>query len=398
MIVIENGIVWTGKKDDSPSNRTIVIDGSIIKHIFPQDKPVDLSGDAERIDASSKFILPGLIDCHTHVCFDGSPDPGTSMLHDGIPCVSIKAAESAKKILMQGITTIRDLGGMQGIDIALRDAIKDGVVIGPRMLVSGEVLCMTGGHLNFMGYEVDGPDEARKGVRRQLKSKVDLIKVMATGGVMTQETEPGIPQLTADEMRVIVEEAEKAGKRVACHAHGNRGISNALNAGVHTIEHCTYLDEKTVDTMVERNVYYTPTVVSLKRIAEKGGESGIPGFVVDRAREMIKRRIRSLHLAHAKGANIVIGTDSGTPVNPHDGLIEELVIIGKECMTTEEVLVSVTSLAAKALGMENRLGTLEEGKIADLIIVDGNPFSNIQALRKISTILKEGQRVFVSEH
>lgn len=398
MIVIENGIVWTGKKDDSPSNRTIVIDGSIIKHIFPQDKPVDLSGDAERIDASSKFILPGLIDCHTHVCFDGSPDPGTSMLHDGIPCVSIKAAESAKKILMQGITTIRDLGGMQGIDIALRDAIKDGVVIGPRMLVSGEVLCMTGGHLNFMGYEVDGPDEARKGVRRQLKSKVDLIKVMATGGVMTQETEPGIPQLTADEMRVIVEEAEKAGKRVACHAHGNRGISNALNAGVHTIEHCTYLDEKTVDTMVERNVYYTPTVVSLKRIAEKGGESGIPGFVVDRAREMIKRRIRSLHLAHEKGANIVIGTDSGTPVNPHDGLIEELVIIGKECMTTEEVLVSVTSLAAKALGMENRLGTLEEGKIADLIIVDGNPFSNIQALRKISTILKEGQRVFVSEH
>jgi imidazolonepropionase-like amidohydrolase len=397
MIVVENGTVWSGKEGDSPSNKTIVIDSPIIKHIFPQDKTVDLPGDAERIDASSKFILPGLIDCHTHICFDGSPDPVSSILHDGVPRVSIKAAESAKGMLMQGITTIRDLGGMRGIDIALRDAIRDGIITGPRMLVSGEVLCMTGGHLNFMGYEVDGADEARKGVRRQLKSKVDLIKVMATGGVLTQETNPGIPQLTTAEMRVIVEEAEKAGKRVACHAHGNKGISNALNAGVHTIEHCTYLDDKTVDTMVERNVYYTPTVVSLKRIAERGGEAGIPDFVLERAREMIKRRIKSLHLAHKKGANIVIGTDSGTPVNPHDGLIEELVIIGKECMTTEEVLLSATSLAAKALGMENRLGTLEEGMIADLIIIDGNPLDDIRALRRISAIIKDGQKVFVSE-
>jgi len=396
MILIENGMVWTGNKEDSPSNRTILIDGQTIRHVFTKDKEIDVPEDVERIDASSKFVLPGLINCHTHICLDGSPDPVSSMLNDGMFRVSIKAAESAKRILMQGVTTIRDLGGWQGIDIALRDAIKDGIIPGPRMLVSGKVICMTGGHGRTMGCEVDGSDEARKAARMQLKSNVDLIKVMATGGVMTEGVEPGSPQLTIDEMKAAVEEAEKAGRRVACHAHGNTGILNALKAGVHTVEHGTFLDERAVDMMIERNAYYTPTVIAPKRIADVGAEAGIPKYAVRKVGEMIKHRFKSLHLAYEKGVNIVTGTDAGTPMNPHADLIEELLILKKECMTSQEVLAAATGVAAKALGIESQVGILEEGKIADLIIVDGNPFDDIGALRNISVIIKEG-KVIVNE-
>lgn len=391
MILIENGMVWTGNKEDSPSNRTILIDGQTIRHIFTKDKEIDVLEDVERIDASSKFILPGLINCHAHICLDGSPDPVSSMLNDGMFRVSLKAAESAKRILMQGVTTIRDLGGWQGIDIALRDAINDGIIPGPRMLVSGKVLCMTGGHGWTFGYEVDGSDEARKAARTQLKSNVDFIKVIATGGVMTEGVEPGSPQLTIDEMKAAVEEAEKAGRRVACHAHGNTGILNALKAGVHTVEHGTFLDERAVDMMIERNVYYTPTVIAPKRIADVGAEAGIPKYVVRKVGEMIKHRIKSLHLAYEKGVNIVTGTDAGTPMNPHEDLIEELLILKKECMTSQEVLAAATSVAGKALGIESQVGTLEEGKIADLIIIDGNPFDDIGALRDISVIIRAGK-------
>jgi imidazolonepropionase-like amidohydrolase len=394
MILIQNGFIWTGRKTDSPSAGSILIDGPIIKHIFSQSEDMKLPDGVQKLEASSGYILPGLINCHTHVCLDGSPDPVSFLLKEGVLRTAIKAAEAVKRIVLTGVTTIRDLGANGGIDIALRDSVRDGILAGPRMLVSGEVICMTGGHGWFFGHEIDGADEARKATRKQLKSRVDLIKVMATGGALTEGVEPGSPQLTVEEMKAAVEEAEKAGRRVACHAHGNTGILNALKAGVHTIEHGTYLDEKAADLMIERNVYYVPTVSPLKRNAQGGVEAGIPEYAVRNARNMMKQRVKSLHLAFDKGINILVGTDAGTPLNPHGDIIEEIKILKEECMETGEALAAATSLAAKALGIDNRLGTLEAGKIADLIIVEGNPFNNLDALRKIVLVMKEGKVIF----
>jgi len=391
MIAIENGTVWTGRSKDTPAARTILIDGETIVDVFPAGARYDSPEKIDRrIDAGSGFILPGLINCHTHICLDGSPDPVSHLIHEGLIRTSVKSSEALRKTLMAGVTTIRDLGGRGGIDIALRDAVRDGVVQGPRVLASGEVICMTGGHGWFFGDEADGPDEVRKATRRQLKSKVDLIKVMATGGALTEGVEPGSPQLTVDEMRAAVEEAQKAGKRVACHAHGNRGILNALQAGVSTIEHGTYLDEKAIDLMLEKGVYYIPTIIPLMRNAQGGTQAGIPDYAVRNAKEMMKNRLSSVRLAHERGVNLAAGTDAGTPLNPHGDMVDELIWLARECMTPEEALIAATHSAAKALGIDDRIGTLEKGKIADLIIIGENPFAGLERLRDIRLIMKAG--------
>ena len=400
MFAIENGIVWTGKSNDSPTAGTILIEGTTIVDIFPEDVGFDVPEKIERrIDARSMYVIPGLINCHTHICLDGSSNPVGNLLNEGLIRTSVKAAEALKNTLMSGVTTIRDLGGRGGVDIALRDAVRVGIIQGPRILSSGEVICMTGGHGWFFGDEADGPDEVRKATRRQLKSTVDLIKIMATGGALTEGVEPGSPQLTVNEMKAAVEEAHKAGKRVACHAHGNRGILNALEAGVNTIEHGTYLDDKAANLMLEKNVYYIPTIIPLIRNSQGGTQAGVPDFAVRNAKEMVKHRLQSVRLAYERGVNIALGTDAGTPLNPHGDMVDELIWLARECMRPEEALIAATSSAAKALGVDERIGTLGKGKIADIIIIGGNPFTDLERLRDIRLIIKDGAVVLDSnEH
>jgi len=245
-----------------------------------------------------------------------------------------------------------------------------------------------------MGVEVDGPYQARKAARAELKANVDLLKVMATGGVMTQGVEPGAPQMTVDEMKAVAEEAEKVGTYVAAHAHGNMGVLNAVKAGIRSIEHGTLMEEKTADLVAEHGAYYTPTFISAKRIYEGGMRVGIPE-AVRKVREMMEPRRRSLHLAYRKKLKILLGTDAGTPLNEHgiDGLVEQMLILQQECMTPKEILVSATSLAAKALMIDREVGCIEEGKIADLILVDRDPLKDLTALRRVSMVVKEGSVV-----
>ena len=206
-------------------NAVVVIEGDRISAVGKTDATPIPTG-AEVIDVTGKTVMPGLINCHTHLCLDGSPDPITALQQRSTTENVLIAAKHAEAALRAGVTAVRDLGGWEGIDLGLKRAINDGLTLGPRMLVSGKVLCMTGGHAHIMGREVDGPDEVRKGAREQLKAGVDVIKLMATGGVMTEGVDPGSAQLTVEELRAAIEEARKAGKLTATHAQGTAGIKN----------------------------------------------------------------------------------------------------------------------------------------------------------------------------
>jgi imidazolonepropionase-like amidohydrolase len=347
----------------------------------------------EMLDLSGKTVVPGLINCHTHLCLDGSPDPDRAWQEKSLTENVLVAAQHAKATLRAGVTTVRDLGGCEFVDLGLKKAINEGVVPGPRMLVSGKVICMTGGHGHFMGREVDGPAEARKGAREQLKAGADVIKVMATGGVMTPGVEPGSAQLTFEELRAAIEEAEKAGKLTATHAQGTLGIKNAIRAGIDSIEHGFFLDAEAIDMMLERGVFFVPTLAALYHILEGGEASGIPAYVMEKARRTGDAQLDSVRRALEAGVKVVAGNDGGTPFNTSDNLVSELERLVAVGMNPAEALAPATITAADLLRMGDQIGSVEPGKLADLVVLDADPLENISALRQIHLVIKDGQKV-----
>jgi imidazolonepropionase-like amidohydrolase len=344
-------------------------------------------------DISGKTILPGLIDAHVHLCLDGSPDPMTSLLKDSIPQLTIKAAHHARQTLNTGVTTIRDMGGKDYVDLAIRDGIESGLLQGPRMICSGRVVCMTGGHGWQFGREADGTDEIREAVREQLKAGADFVKMIATGGVMTKGVDPGATQFTLEELRAGVEEARKAGRRTATHAQGTEGIKNSLWAGVNSIEHGFFLDDEAIELILEMNAYLVPTLNAPYQIIRGGVKRGVPRYAVEKSKSVMKSHFQSVRRAYKAKIPIAMGTDAGTPFNCHGENLKEMELLVKAGMTPMEAMVATTKTASEVLGLEKKIGTLEKGKLADLIVVDGNPLKDIQLLQKkdkILAIMKEG--------
>lgn len=392
MLVIRGGRVWTGLAGQSAEVSTIYIDQHLIARVEPGASQC-LSPSDTVVEAEGLTVIPGLINCHTHLIMDGSPDPVTRLLREGSYLTAYAAADRAQATLRAGVTTVRDLGSLPGLDTALRQAIADRLVEGPRLLVSGQCICMTGGHGHFMGIEVDGGDEARKAARTLLKQGVDVIKVMATGGVMTPGVEPGSPQLTEEELRAAIEEAHKAGRRTATHAQGTAGVMNALRAGVDSVEHGIYLDEACVDYMAEHGVYFVPTLVAPYYIVSHGVAAGIPEFAVRKAEQTYEAHLASFDLARRRGVRIAAGTDAGTPMNPHGSMVIELELMVKAGLSPEEALHSATTVAAGCLGLEKEIGTIETGKVADLVLVEGDPLVDIGALRQVRRVVARGSLV-----
>jgi imidazolonepropionase-like amidohydrolase len=347
----------------------------------------------EILDLAGKTVIPGLINCHTHLCLDGSPDPDTAWKERSLTENVLVAARHAESTLRAGITTVRDLGGCEDVDLGLKKAARDGVILGPRMLVSGKVLCMTGGHGHFMGREVDGPDEARKGAREQLKAGADIIKVMATGGVMTPGVEPGSAQLTYEEMRAAIEEAEKADKLTATHAQGTTGIKNAIRAGIDSIEHGFYLDAEAIDMMLERGTFFVPTLAALYHIIEAGAEAGIPAFMIEKAKRAEGAQLDSFRRAREAGVRIAAGNDGGTPFNLSDNLAGELECLVAAGMSPAQALATAHSAAAELLRMTDQIGTVEPGMLADLVVLDTDPLADISAVRSVHLVVLAGQRI-----
>ena len=256
---------------------------------------------------------------------------------------------------------------------------------------------MTGGHGWWFGHEADGPDGVRTAVRSELKSRAQVIKFMATGGIATMT--PGdrfAPQLTAEEMAAGVEEARKMGARTAAHAEGAAGIKNALRAGVDSIEHGTYLDDEALEMMLGRGVYYVPTVAVRRRIAEDGARGGVPAFILDVVQRVLERHVQSLEKARKAGVRIALGTDAGASMFPHGESARELVELVGAGFSPMEALRAGTAHAAELLGMQDQIGTLEEGKRADLVVIDGDPLLDIrvlQDLNRIEAVLVDGELV-----
>ena len=373
---------------------TVVVEGERI--IKVTEGKINIPKDAQKIPMDGHMLLPGFIDSHIHICMDCSPDPMTSILSESHTTTTLKAANSARKTLLAGVTSVRDMGGKDGIDLGLRQAISSGLIPGPRMMVSGRLICMTGGHGWQVGIEVNGADEVRRAAREQVKAGVDIVKLMATGGVLTPAVEPGSEQLTEEELRAGVEEAHKAGKKTATHAMGTRGIRNALRAGIDSIEHGVYLDDETVSLMVERDVPLIPTLSALFNIENKGIEAGIPAFAVEKTLQVKPFHLESIRMAKAAGVRIAMGTDAGTPFNKHGENLGELKFLVDCGFSVMEAIEAGTRVAAQVLGMEKELGTVEEGKLADLVLMKGNPLEDIDVLthpEQIRLVIKGGEQV-----
>jgi imidazolonepropionase-like amidohydrolase len=354
--------------------------------------PVAPPVEDEVLDLQGKTVIPGLINCHTHVCLDGSADPITALTARTPTENVLIAAQHAADALRAGVTTVRDCAGWEYVDLHLKKAIRAGLATGPRMLVSGKGLTMTGGHGHQFGREVDGADEARKAAREQLKAGADLIKVVATGGVLTPGVEPGAAQLTYKELKAAIAEAKKAGRTTAAHAQGTTGIKNAVRAGISSIEHGFFLDQEAIEMMLDRGTYLVPTLGPVHQIVQGGPDAGIPAFVLEKVERVKEAHLDSFIRAWKAGVPIGAGNDAGTPFNRADDLAIELECMVRAGLSPAEALDTAHRSAAALLRMEDQIGTVEAGKLADLVILDADPLADVGNLRQVYGVILGGKR------
>lgn len=386
MKIIKNARVWDGGR--KLESRDI----GIRDNVFVD--PTTLPPGAEVINAAGLTMLPGLINAHVHFSLDGSADSVANLLGEAHLTTAYKAAAAAEATLRAGTTTVRDLGCSGAIGIHLKKAVDAGFVRGPRIMASGACIVMTGGHNRFIGIEVDGVDEARKAARQQLKLGADLIKVVSTGGVITSGVEPEHVQLSAAEMRAAVDEAHNCGKHAASHAQGEEGIANSLDAGVDTIEHGIYLTQALMNQMLRQGTALVPTLTPMRRILQESDEIQLPAYAVEKMRRTSVPWLESFRRASEAGIPIVAGTDAGTPGNPHGSVAIEVKFMVQAGLSEERALGSATHVAAKAIGMADKVGSIKPGLFADLIFVRGNPLEDIQVLDNLCGVIKDGEVVW----
>ncbi|TAJ31522.1 MAG: amidohydrolase family protein [Nitrospirae bacterium] len=346
------------------------------------ERQVSVPRGAVTIDARGMTVLPGLIDCHVHLCLGADPDVVRAIREEDQALTLLKAARFARLTLEAGFTTVRDLGARDHGIFALQQAIGAGIAPGPRILAAGLAICMTGGHARFIGRQADGPVGVVQAVREQLAAGAEVIKFIASGGVLTPGTSPDCAQMTFEELSAGMEEARRASRRVAAHAHGAEGMKNAVRAGAHSIEHATLMDDEAADLMRAHGVFMVPTLSALATTAACGLACGVPETAVSKAKTMRARHEASFKKAHRSGIPIALGTDAGTPFNHHGDNAQELDRMVALGMSPMEAILAATSSAATLLGLEQSVGTIEAGKVADLLVVDGNPLKQIGLLQR----------------
>ena len=374
---------------------TVVIQGTTIAAVG-SDRDLSIPRGTTKIDGRGLTLLPGLIDCHVHLCLGAEPDVVDAIAKETPTLTLLKSSRAARQTLEAGVTTVRDVGSRDNSIFALQQAIDAGLVPGPRVIAAGLVICMVGGHARFIGQEVEGAEQVRSVVRAQIAAGAAVIKVIASGGVLTPGTSPDQAQMTVEELKAAVDEAQRAGKKVAAHAHGSSGMKNAVRAGVHSIEHATLMDEEAAIMMKQQGVFMVPTLSALATTAACKLGCGVPDSVRDKAKALTKYHAVSFKKALRDGLQIAMGTDAGTPFNFHGENAQELERMVAFGMSPMQAILASTSAAARLIGIQDQVGTIEKGKLADLLLFDGNPLRRIDLLRdhgRIIGVMQKGKFV-----
>ena len=402
MFVLRNATIVDGSSKESPGPVDVLIEGDAIREVG-----AGLRTEADAIDVSGKVLMPGLIDCHVHVVA-GMVNLGQNALQPD-SLVAARAAQIMRGMLMRGFTTVRDVGGA---DVGVKLAVEEGSIMGPRLVISGKALSQTGGHgdlrgrfdtrhpsyyerrLGALGRVCDGITEVRRAAREEIKAGADLIKIMANGGVASPTDPIAFFGFSREEITAIVEEAEAAQTYVAGHLYTDEAIRRAVECGVKSVEHANLITSDTARLMVERGAWAVPTLVTFEALKQEGASLGLPEVSVAKIDDVRLAGLRSLEIMRQAGVVMGYGTDLLGDM--HRRQSEEFEIRGR-VLPAQEVIASATAVAAKICGMEGRIGVVAPGAIADLIVIDGNPLSDLAVLggqgERIPAIMKDGRFV-----
>lgn len=347
---------------------------------------------ADVFDARGLTMLPGLIDSHTHLTATGTSDLDAQLQLDSPPLAAIRAVEASRMHLRSGTTTVRDCGALNGAVIAAARAIDEGISQGARIQAAGAAITMTGGHgWTSVAKQVDGVSDLRKATRLEIRSGAQCIKVMASGGLLTKGVSATQITFSRDEIAVIVEEAHHAGLRVTAHAIGGQGIKDALAAGVDSIEHGFFLDDEAIELLLAPNVFLVPTLSGVHCALEgQGSGDEIAPWLLEKTKSVEAIRRKSFRRAIEAGVRFAAGTDAGTPFNYHGRVAREVQLL-TEYMSPAQALIAATQHGAENLGIFDHVGSIEVGKIADLLLVEGDPLSDISALERVKWVFKDGE-------
>ena len=400
--LIHNGTLIDGNGRSPLKNAAVLVQGNKITAVGRKDDIILPNDDITMIDARGGTMLPGLIDTHVHIMFEGMNIP--QMMTTPFSLNFYKAQQYMRRTIDAGITSVRDAAGA---DLGVKQAIEQGYIVGPRLQISITALSITGGHGDgwmpsgsnfdlFPPYPgmpsniCDGVEEVRKKVREVLRAGADIIKVCSTGGVLSPTDHPEFTQFSLEELEVMVQEAAyRRGVKVMSHAQGTEGVKNAVLAGIHSIEHGIFLDDEVIDLMVERGTFLVPTLLAPVAVLEM---ANMPEYGVRKARETIEIHSESIGKAYRAGVKIAMGTDAA--VMPHGTNLRELGLMCSIGMSPMEALVATTKVAAECLGWEDRLGTVEAGKLADIVIAKTDPLADIRSLENndnIALVMQDGK-------
>jgi imidazolonepropionase-like amidohydrolase len=371
----------------------VLVSDGVIEWVGAHTRAPKAARSAEHVEGRGKTLAPGLVDCHVHLCYDGSADfaaEARALTSDAV--AALKVLRNAEANLRAGVTTVRDLGGRNSSVCDVAAAVARGEIRGPRILAAGRALTITGGHGGSVGFarEVDGPDGLRLAVREEIKGGATAIKLVATGGVLTPGITAAFTAFTQEELDAAVDEAHSWGRVVAAHAIGPEGIVRAVRAGVDSIEHGSMMDPPGARLMRERGTFHVPTISALRGIVDHADE--VPAYAVDKARAVMDLAREAFRRTVRAGVRIACGTDAGTPFNPHGNATEELVRMVEWGMTPLQAMRSATSSAAELLRLPD-VGAVRAGAVADLVLYDADPLERIDIVRKPSAVWRAGELV-----